>query len=171
MIDRSTLLKSLDASTIAIAEAIDTFPKDLFSLKPTPDSWSAQEVAEHIIIVEGAISRLLVGEIEEGHGRDPLEKVEKIRSTFLNVERRASASEAIQPRGKQQAQAAWVESLKLIRAQIHSCLEELDLAPICKGFKHWYFGEMTRGEWGYFSVYHGKRHLWQMERILTAVSS
>lgn len=170
MIDTSALLETLDASTIVLTESISIFPEDLFSVKPTPDSWSAQEVVEHVLIVDGAISRLLVGEIEEGHGRNPLEKVDNIRSAFLNFERKFSASEAIFPRGKQKMKDAWIESLKGMRENIHSHLEELDLSSICKGFKHWHFGEMTRAEWGYFSVYHGERHVWQIGNILAAVS-
>jgi hypothetical protein len=161
-----TLLLELEQNTQAVEQRILSLNETEFHFSPSPEKWSPSEVLAHLSILEGFINQVVIGETEIGT-RASEEMVPLIHSTFLNREGKMVAPEVITPKpGIRKSQEEMLNKFRRNRNHLIELLQEHDPTLLCKNFKHHFFGELTRIEWGYFVLYHGQRHLQQMEALI-----
>ena len=158
------LVKELNTTLGALKQTLSSFPAEKFNTRPQADKWSAEQIIEHLIVVDKSILRLLRGETQQAE-RDPWEKVEAIRSVFENDSRSYSAPDPIKPVPLGKDLQGLSEICFSIRQKSIERAQTLDLALICMDFRHFHFGHLSRAEWLAFMSIHGERHRRQIERL------
>jgi uncharacterized damage-inducible protein DinB len=156
-------------STRQLLNTISNFPEEYFNTQPEEGKWTAGQIAEHLIKVETGTVRLFTGDTE-ACDRDPKEKIATVKERMLNYDSKMNADGPIIPDDNPKGKDRVLEKLQDIRQRLISMVEIEDLTELVSGFDHPLFGPMTRVEWIYFNIYHGRRHLHQiqdLERILS----
>lgn len=167
--DRETLLNEYREATSKLLTDLRETPVELFAAKPAADIWSVGQVAEHLMRLEGYTAKVLRGTTTEA-GRDPEKRVGIIRRSFESTTRKYSAQGPIVPDEIPLERETLLKQLEEIRADIEGTLTSETLEELCTDFSHEIFGELTRGEWGWFILLHGERHRGQVHRILEALT-
>ncbi len=168
MIGKEQIARDINRSAERLIEAITNFPEDKFNLKPSADSWSAGEVAEHLIIIGRGQSRILAKPARPITGRDPLGKLDEMRGRMSDFTDKVVAMDPVLPTGNPITKTDAIQQIKDNTKAILDGVATEDLTmmtPITNRL----FGELTRAEWIYFAIYHCERHIQQMERIKEAL--
>lgn len=154
----------LKHSTDLLIEVLANFSEEDFNRKPSANAWSAGEVAEHLWLVESAVNEKVMQGPTQQTKRDPCEKIEQIKRTFLDFEKKFSAA-LTKPTALPKNKKDMIEKIKSCRKILRDVIGAEGLEQECLGFNHGLFGLMTKVEWVYYNIYHTERHLQQIERI------
>lgn len=131
--------------------------------KPADDQWSIKQVMEHLFLMEGAITKTIINQLENGEvvnaDLKPI-KASTNRATKVTAPNFAIPNDDF----------ATLEELKLKLTATHQGLmkvaetaEESQL--LAKGFPHPVFGQMSLKQWIPFVAYHEKRHTLQIKEV------
>ncbi|ASK60941.1 hypothetical protein CFK37_01295 [Virgibacillus phasianinus] len=131
--------------------------------KPAADEWSIKEIMEHLFLMEGAITKTIIDQLENGEvvnaDLKPIEATTN-RSTKVNAPDFAVPNDDF----------ATLDELKLKLTATHQGLvkiaesaDEKELEQ--KGFTHPAFGQMSLKQWIPFVGYHEKRHTLQIKEV------
>jgi len=164
----SDALAALDASRLALREAMASLPADLRTERPGPDRWSPVEIVEHLSLVETRFSAVVGGKIAEARaGLDPESEPrtplpEKIRSMLADRTGKRTAPEAAVPSGSLSESAAWAAAGKAREAFRDSLLSADGLALSGVIHDHPFFGPLNVYQWVELIAAHEMRHVEQV---------
>jgi hypothetical protein len=158
------LAEKIDESLKQVLETIASVPEKDFNYRQNPETWSAGEVLEHLCILEELIYSLFSGPLEKTD-RSPDEKINLIRATFLNLDKKLNAPSPIGPTVGNKDYSSLINRYNTIRKKLKEAAETQDLNYLCLGFEHRFFGKLTKFEWLYFCYYHSLRHCEQIKNI------
>ena len=139
---------------------------------PDGDTWTIQQIVEHLSMVDIGISRICAKLVEEAKERGDLsDGTVKLSDEFRDKSAlvgsvKIEAPERVQPTGN----VTISEALDRMNANctafeaIRSDLEKYDLSQ--PKFPHPYFGNITAAEWLIVAGGHEQRHTAQIERSL-----
>lgn len=130
----------------------------------TPESWTAAQVAEHIIKSQSNFPDLLKGH-SSATERDPEEKREKIRKMFLDFSTKMRSPDFILPAEEDHDKVLVLDQIKGKETEISAALKSADLTRTYTDFELPGFGPFTGYEWGWFIIYHTQRHIHQLKNI------
>jgi hypothetical protein len=160
-----------------LRQAVERVPAPLRAQAPAPGRWSVAEVLEHLAIVEARINSRLSAALASAVARGQDEPAEPFRideqqvARLLSRERRLPTSEAGEPRGGLEPEAAWT-ALEQTRAAL------VDLVRASESFTlrdpigpHPIFGPLTFHEWVVFAGGHEARHAAQIAEIGNALAT
>jgi hypothetical protein len=159
MISKELLLSRINMSTVEFVEQTNTISDEDFNKKHNEDTWSAGEIAEHILLLETKIN--LVFSKAHLTQRPPDLKLDAMRSGVLSQETKYPAPEPFHPSPGVKNKNDIVSKLKIQREILKENINKMDLTETLD-IKHPYIGSMTRLEWAHFIIYHCRRHLDQM---------
>lgn len=159
----SELLHALHDSTEKFIALLESFPEESWMNKPDENTWSAAEVAGHVSLLDLYIARMMQQKGIKAD-RDPMQQKELIKKALEDHTRKLTAPEPIQVKDANDKQSSVNNFLKY-RRMIAESISTQDLDEICPGFKHAYFGYLSRGEWAWFTVYHSNRHMMQIKKL------
>ncbi|MCU7495357.1 MAG: DinB family protein [Ignavibacteria bacterium] len=162
--ENNAIIMDLESSTGRLAEAFMGFPVNEFNRSISTDTWSAGDIAEHLYIVESFIGKMITGATRPSN-RDPLQKATLVGTTFNDFEKKFTAAREISPTQNPKDRDEISSKLINNRTLLVNLLKTHDLTVSCLDFIHPKFGELTRAEWIYFIIYHGDRHLHQLENV------
>lgn len=166
--DSLKLIKDINASTQRLVDKLTAFSTMDFNTKPNPVSWSAGDVAEHILKVEIGVNNVLRGPVQHT-GRPEDEHLEWMQSAFSNKERRMNAPDFSFPTETKKDLWEMINQITWQRDKLKEIITTATLSDACIGYKHYYFGELTIYEWVQFVLLHCERHLWQLDNIHNAI--
>jgi hypothetical protein len=164
------IVAELDDTTKALLEAVSSFTEEQFNTVPFADSWTAAQVAEHLLKSESGVQKTLTAATRPAE-RNPEEKAGILRSIFLDLTTRLKAPEFIIPSDKPQEKESLFTALRNTRARIRESVSTLDLSEACTSFPLPALGELTRYEWACFVIYHSQRHIHQLRNIHEKLSA
>lgn len=130
---------------------------------PADDQWSIKQIMEHLFLMEGAITKTIIDQLENGEEVDADTKpIEATTNRGTKVE----APDFAQPSGD----FATLDELKLKLTATHQGLakvaESADEKQLeAKAFSHPVFGPMSLKQWIPFVGYHEKRHTLQIKEV------
>ena len=175
--DISTLLTSFVGNesameTIKLAEEInetaDTFinlisrfDNNQLNTIPFQGSWTAGQVADHIIKATSG----LPDERTRSVARPPDEQVEGIKSVFLDFSLKFQSPDFIVPGAGPFDIDYILHQLSRVKKQNAATAMTEDTSKLCLDLELPGFGYLTRYEWLQFSVYHTQRHIHQLKNI------
>lgn len=160
------LKEKLDQNTEALILKIGEIADDQFNLKPDDESWSPAQVIEHLYRSEFGMPKLFSGETKKEPDRDSGKIIENMRVQFLESDKKLKAKGVILPGNENWSKKELTSKFRKLRNNIASLAEQLEADEVCTSFKHPIYGYLTREEWIHFNIFHTKRHIQQIDRIL-----
>lgn len=157
-------INQLKETTDELLQTISSFNQDQFNKEPFPNSWSAAQVAEHLLKADAWLSKLLTGNTEKTQ-REPDEKASAIKSMFLDFNTKLPTPEFIIPSDAQHEKETLYSQLRDSRNGIIQLAGSIDLSQTFIDVPFPGFGELTGIEWIVFVFCHTKRHDHQLKNI------
>ena len=162
------VLNEFNKTWKTLLEKVSTFDEENFNRKPSENKWSAAQVARHLIKSNSALPEMLNGETKETE-RESDEMIEQIKSDFLNFEIKMDAPDFIVPEDEIFGKKELVEQLEKVQSDILKTSENSDLSKTCLTFEFPGYGFLTGIEVLSFAVFHTRRHLHQLDKIVNAL--
>ncbi|WAC14513.1 DinB family protein [Dyadobacter pollutisoli] len=163
------ILKDLDETTHDFLKVLSAFEAEQVNIVPFEGSWTAGQVAEHVLKSEAGLPDILLGPTaHEKRASD--EKVAIINSIFLDFSTKMQAPSFIIPSEGPHDQQQLLASFTKKRSQIAAVAGTEDLTLTCMSFRFPNLGELTRVEWLSFIIAHSKRHTFQLRNIFEKVT-
>ena len=156
------LLKELKDAKTELLEVISSVPQEQFNTVSFEGSWTAGQVAEHILRAVGP--DVLYGATKPTE-RQPDEKVEQTADLFLNFDIKMQSPDFILPSDKPKNKHVVLTMAEKTYNKLIEAADTLDLSATCLAFEIPGFGAFTRMEFLWFYVFHTQRHIHQLKNI------
>lgn len=130
---------------------------------PFEGSWSAAQVAEHLLKSYRIVDLLKTPQIKTQRSTD--EKVELLKSVFLNFNQKAKSAAEILPSDELINKEDLLNSLKKRTDEIKKVIQTENFSEICESIAVPVFGTMSKLEWLHLIMYHTQRHINQIKNI------
>lgn len=140
------------------------FNEQQINVALSTDSWSAGQIAEHVLKSASQLIPILNGTAKPAE-RDPAQKVKMIKDLFLDFEAKFKSAPAIWPSDGPHNKFEVIESLGTVIVEIREIINSKDLYAICTDLVVPFFGQLTRLEWLYLICYHTQKHIHQLKNI------
>jgi hypothetical protein len=165
---KSTLIQPLPVLIGATAQAmLNTFeltaPDDLNRV-PFEGSWTAGQLAEHIILSLSSGIGLINGN-KQATDRVPDKYVQAVKDLFLNFDLKFKSAPIITPEDKHYDKDTLSTELKNRFNDLINLAQTKDLTDTCLAAEFKGIGYLTGLEWAYQGVYHVQRHIQQLKNI------
>ena len=158
------LLDATEQISQSLEQALSTISPEDFNTILFPGSWTAAQVADHILKVCDSAVQVMHGPTAPA-GRQPDEKVAAIQALFLDFSTKMQSPEIVLPGSTPQDKEALRVSLKDDLSAVGDVIRTLPLAELCLAHEFPGFGTFTRREWIAFIHVHTQRHIHQLEGI------
>jgi len=168
-VNRKQLLQELDQTEQDFYSTLASLTSDQVNVVPFEGSWTAGQVAEHILMSESGIPETVLGSTE-GTNRPVAQYVPVIESIFLDFTAKYQAPEFIVPSAGPHNRQQLLEAFKAERAAIRDIAAKEDLTLTCTDFEFPQIAKLTRWEWLQFVLCHSKRHVRQLRNISKKVT-
>ncbi|MCF0070144.1 DinB family protein [Dyadobacter sp. CY261] len=167
--DRRRLLLELDQTEQDFYSTLASFQANEVNVVPFEGSWTAGQVAEHILLSESGIPETVLGSTDETD-RPVAQYVPVIESIFLDFSAKYKSPDFILPSSGPHNQQELLEAFKGERAEIRKIAASEDLTLTCTDFEFPQIAKLTRWEWLQFVLCHSKRHARQLRNIYEKVT-
>ena len=171
MIMDTNNLQEVNETIEKLLNEISAFEDKQLNVIPFEGSWTAGQVAQHLILSGSGFVRLINGPVENTE-RPPGQLIEKIKGIFLDFDNKMKSPNSIVPQAIPYKKDELLSAVKDIQSGANSAIDTLDLSKTCTRLKLPSLGSLTRLEALWFINYHTQRHIRQLqnirERILNA---
>ena len=106
------LINELDKTTKELLDTIDSFSQEQFNTIPFEGSWTAAQVAEHLWKSESGIPQVVEGTSRPTTERQGDEKMEVIKSVFLDFTSKYASPEFILPSNERKEKGDLLKAFK-----------------------------------------------------------
>jgi len=145
-----TLLSSINIETI--------------NTLPFEGSWTAGQVAQHVILSAGSFVQLVNGAVKPTE-RNPEVNVPMLQKAFLDFSTKMKSPHFIVPEAKTYNKQELVATLQQIEKALLQAINTLDATMTCTAFELPGLGYITRAEAYTFCIVHTLRHTHQLKNI------
>lgn len=145
-------------------DTLDLLEEENLNKRPFEGSWTAGQVAEHIVKSISGVPELFNGPTETTE-RQPDAKVESLKQLFLNFNIKMESPKSIVPVQSHHNKKELLNSIEHFETQITDAVRTMDLRVLCKSYEFPGEGFLTRLEWINFIVVHIQRHTQQLNNI------
>lgn len=157
-----------DNVTQKLMRLISPLDEEQLNAIPFEGSWTAGQVAEHLIKSNGGFAKLLFGPVKETE-RATDELVEPIKKSFLDFTIKMDSPASVLPTKSRYKKEDLLNSFEDIKTTIGRAIQTLDLSQTCIDFEIPETGFLTRTEAVWFVIYHTQRHIHQLENIIDKI--
>jgi predicted transcriptional regulator YdeE/uncharacterized damage-inducible protein DinB len=161
---RKDLQNEFDMATDELVQMISHLTDEQLNTIPFEGSWTAGQVAAHLIKVNEGFAQLLQGPAKETL-RPADEMVTTIKRDFLDFTIKMIAPDFVVPENRTYKKEALLNSFEEIETAIKKLIQTSDLTETCLLFELPVYGYVTRLEAVYFVIYHALRHIKQLKNI------
>lgn len=146
---------------------ISSFNEKKLNIFPFADSWTAAQVAAHVIKVNKSIARSLR---EEGKitDRSPDDRVPELKKIFLDFTAKYQSPEFVKPEEHKYEKEWLITELKNSVERLTEAGKQINLSEIIVEPA---LGEITKPEMLYFIIFHTQRHIYQLRNICTSLKN
>ena len=163
---KQSILQTLDETTEGLLQTISSFTPENFNKIPFENSWTAAQVADHILKSEIGMPQLLQSRTVVTE-REPDAMVQQIKDVFLDYSTKMKAPDFLIPTNDPQHKNDMYAKIETERKAVKPVIEAIDLTLSYPDFPFpGGFGVLTGLEWVTFMNCHSKRHTHQMQVIL-----
>lgn len=164
----SQLLAEFDLSSQNLIQTLKGFSDEQWNIRPSDNTWSAAQVAHHLLVIEDNINRCFKGKTTPSpRSGDAI--IKRMEQFLENRTRTYSAPDYTRPPDDPGSKQELIQKLEETRKQLAEHIINQELNVLCLDFKHFFFGELTGYEWIHFVMYHSNRHLIQLQNIKHAL--
>ena len=154
-----------------LSKVFSSFKNEQIDMIPFEGSWTAGQVAEHIIKSISNMPEFFTQNTAPTTGRAFDANIEMLRKIFLDFSTKFQSPEFILPSSAHHDKAAILHSVDTFKMQMVTAAETLDLTVTCKSFELPGLGFLTRIEWLNFFVVHIQRHTQQLKNIYSVLNA
>ena len=160
--ERAKAIKLLLDSQKEFLDTVENLSDEQWTYKPAPDRWSVAEVAEHIMLAEGALFSTVEAALAEKLNPDweakTAGKTEMLARALLNRQRKAQAAEQVQPSGKL-TRVEIIDRFKEARAKTLKFIKETNLPLKAHTLDHPFpiFNTLNAYQWLIYIPLHNMR--------------
>lgn len=155
------LFESFDEAASVFLKTISLFTEEEINTIPFKNSWTAAQVAEHVMQSNQSMIQSLSEKGRMG-ARNIDEGVSNLKKIFLNFDSKLQSPKFILPTKEKYNKEALIAELQDSIEKIKKLSVNVDVVEI---INHPVFGEITKFEILHFIVYHTQRHTHQMKNI------
>jgi len=164
------VINEAEGTLSALENLFSNFNAKQVNEVPFAGSWTAGQLANHLIMANGGFVEVINGPTTETSKPADI-MVERIKGDFLNFNIKFDSPEFIYPEHKDYDKAELLAKLKQIRSNVSDVLTKLDLTKTCTAFELPVYGFLTRLEAIYFIIYHTQRHTQQLKNIYSKLDT
>lgn len=174
--ERQALIELLEGTAAEMEALLSSFEGDDWSWKPAPESWSAGEVAEHLMLSEelifSTVQETVDGEPNPDWQTASAGKLERIRQFMPDRSQKVTAPSEVTPTGDYTREQI-LESFAEARAETLRFARETELPLKTHTRTHPapFFGELNAHQWLVFLGEHNRRHNQQIAEIKEALEA
>lgn len=158
------VIPDLNESTTLLLREIARFSSSAFNKPAGGGDWSAGQVAEHILLTDIFIFRVLQDNPEFA-GRAADEKVGGIRNMFQDQEIKLNSPDFTIPSDMTKDPLSLQDKIRRERHLIINFLSTVEEEGLCTAYEHPDLGTLTITEWIWYIVYHTERHVGQLMKM------
>lgn len=158
------LVTELNNNTDLLLQTLTGFSKEQFNKIPFEGSWTAGQVAEHLYKSELGFPSLFKTKLTDTE-RAIDEKMQMIRSTFLNFDTKMKSPDFILPGNDEQDPETMAKLFDASRKAINEVVNTIDLSQTVADIPFPGMGTFTGWEWLCFTTCHSIRHTRQLQNI------
>ncbi len=158
------LKKNIEHTFSELCTTLAAFSNEQINTVPFEGSWTAGQVAEHIIIAVGGAPQVCQGETQISLRAED-DKIEPLRAFFLDFTQKYTSPDFALPTGTRHDKAEILAAIKHIEKEFENAANTLDLTLTCLSFELPGFGHLTCFEWLDFGLTHAQRHIRQLKNI------
>ncbi len=162
-------ISQLKFSAGELRETLKVFTPEELKQVPFEGSWSAAQVAEHVLKSASGLPMVLAGNSRPAE-RDPEEMVARIRSIFLDFDTKMKSPEFVLPSDSPPAQAELLQKLDKVFDLIAQTANRVNLPDLFTDFPFPQMAELTGYEWLCFIICHTQRHTVQIRNIYKTIA-
>lgn len=162
--NKQELIQELKTTISRFQELISSFDEEQLNLVPFENSWTAGQVAQHIILANSGFADVLNGPVKNTDGAAD-QQLDQIRTIFLDFDTKLQSPDFVLPVLKDYHKDKQLAALEKIKLEVSKAVDELDLNQTCLAFELPVLGHLTRLEAVYFLIYHTQRHAYQLNNI------
>jgi len=166
----NTYAIQLDQALNGMVAAIDQFKNDQLNTVPFEGSWSAAQVAVHVLKSIEGLPKLFSSEAVPT-GRDPHQFEPQLKKIFLDFETKMKSPDFIVPGEGPFQKNELMQRLSETRRAIIEKVKDLDLSKTFASFSFPGTGPLTGYELLCFAWCHTARHARQVTNIFTVLGS
>jgi uncharacterized damage-inducible protein DinB len=159
----ATLINNIEHVTDKLVQLLQSVDERHLNQKPGPDKWSIAQIADHITLSNNSIAKALALK-GKPVDRNPGERVEELKSIFLDFQKKFQAPEFIVPTKEIYDAEVLLKELEASIKRIRERMYEDDLDEL---INHPAFGDISKFEILHFVLYHTQRHLRQINQLAT----
>lgn len=161
---KNDLVNELVSTKVELLEALDQFSDENINTIPFEGSWTAGQVAEHVLKSASAMAGALNGPGEPAE-RDPEQHIELLSQVFLNFDHKLNSPDFILPSNEPKEKQKLVKALEETFDNIILAASTRNLDLICTAFEMPTLGTLSGKELSWFTIVHTKRHIHQLKNI------
>lgn len=158
---KDDIIHELDYTMKQLLQAFSDFSQDEIDISPASDSWSAGQVAEHLL--KASVADILYGPIKPTQ-RAPDQHVPELKAQFLDFTVKLKSPAFILPTERVHNKEVLLEKLAVIGDRVREAVLTLDLSVTCLMAPK-ELGDATRLELIWFFIVHTQRHTHQLKQI------
>lgn len=159
------LKNEIDQAMAKLIALLSSIEDQKINSVPFEGSWTAGQLAKHMILSIGGAVQLMNGPFKETD-RKPDQHVAEIEASFLNFNIKMESPEFIRPPKITYSKKDLVHSLEQIKEELNSALQSVDMTQTCILYELPVLGYLTRLEAAAFVRAHTLRHIHQLEKII-----
>ncbi|MDB5014957.1 MAG: hypothetical protein JWQ25_3159 [Daejeonella sp.] len=159
------LASEFNDTTEELLRLLLSFNNEEFNTSPFEGSWTAAQLAEHILRSDILFINTLNGPSKTTE-RQPDENIKGFKEMMLNFNSKLNSPEKIVPPAGIYQKENLLDNLSKTSLQLKYLIKTSDLS---KTYNHPILGEITRLEIFYFIIYHTQRHIHQLKNIIEKV--
>lgn len=147
-----------------LLKILSSIEEEKFNAIPFPGSWTAGQLAQHVILSARAFVQLLNGPVKDTE-RDPEANIPNLKAMFLDFSTKMQSPNFIIPEGRHYNKQELINTIQDIKANLLKAIETLDTTKTCTAFEVPASGYITRAEGITFAIVHTQRHVHQLKNI------
>lgn len=168
--DRKRINNYLKKTKSALVGKIKSLSVEQWNYKPTPEVWSAAEIAEHILKAESVVLKRVDNVSDKEYKPELMASIEKKTQEVLDFTvgraTKLKAPEPVAPTNAYATPKAFIEAFAKRRNETNTYVKNLE-----KPIKAYYetfgpIGEVNGYHWLLFISAHTERHIKQLEEVL-----
>lgn len=167
---KTSIITDITATMDELTAIIMAFDQHQIDTLPFEGSWTAGQVAEHVIKSIGNLPELFAANVTPTTNRLPDANVSKLRNIFLDFNTKMQSPEFILPGTPDHDKETLLQSVDELKTQMINAANTLDLTLTCNNFEMPSLGFLTRFEWLIFFIVHTQRHTLQLKNIYKAIN-
>jgi len=164
------ILRDSENTNAELLQLFSSFKQEQINVVPFEGSWTAAQLAEHLLKSDLLILKTLNGPVKQTD-RQPDEKVKIIKELFLDFNTKMKSPDFNTPSNTVHVQEKLLNSLSEKKEEITEVIKTKNLSETCVSFALPELGEFTKSEWIYFDIYHSQRHIHQLKNIFQKLTN